>query len=193
MPSNKLTREKIIDAALEMTECSKGGSFSLRELAQRLDVKASSLYNHFAGLAQIQEETALRIAKMLNKVLKEAAEGKERDEAFLAAARAYRAFAKDYPGLYTALIRMPASNDEVIVKAARDSYAPMRKIIKSYDKEKIMTLHFLRSFRAATHGFVELTANHFMQAGDATQDETYETMIHAFLNTLKGLADNEKI
>ena len=91
MPSSKLTREKIIDAALELTERGRGGSFSLRELAQSLDVKAASLYNHFAGLAQIQEETALRIVKMLNKALKEVADGKERDEAFLAAARAYRA------------------------------------------------------------------------------------------------------
>lgn len=193
MPSNKLTREKIIDAALELTESSRGGSFSLRELAQSLDVKASSLYNHFAGLSQIQEETALQIAKMLNKVLKEAVEEKERDEAFLAAARAYRTFATDHPGLYTALIRMPASNDEMIVKAARDSYAPMRRIIKSYGKEKVSTLHFLRSFRAATHGFVELEANNFMQQGTTTKDETYEVMIHTFLNTLKGLADNEKI
>ena len=59
MPSSKLTREKIIDAALELTERGRGGSFSLRELAQSLDVKAASLYNHFAGLAQIQEECAV--------------------------------------------------------------------------------------------------------------------------------------
>lgn len=193
MPSNKLTREKIIDGALKLTESSGMGNFSLRELAQSLDVKPASLYNHFAGFMQIQEEVALRIAKMLNGVLKEAAEGKDRDDAFIDAAMAYRRFADEHQGLYMALIRMPASNDDIIVKAARDSYAPMRKIIKSFGKDKISTLHFLRSFRAATHGFVELTANHFMQMGMATKDETYEVMIHAFLNTLKGLPDNEEI
>lgn len=193
MPNNKLTKEKIIAAALKMTEESQDGSFSLRELSKNLDVKAASLYNHFTGSAQIQEETALRIAGMLNEVLQKATEGKERDAAFLAGATAYRTFADEHPGLYTALIHMPASNDDNIVKAAYDSYAPMREIIWSFGKNKTDTLHFLRSFRAAMHGFVELTANHFMHDGIATKDETYLVMINSFLNTLKGLPDNEEI
>jgi len=193
MSNNKLTKEKIIDAALKIAEENENGSFSLRELSKSLDVKAASLYNHFTGSEQIQEEVALRIAGMLNEVLQKATEGKERDAAFLAGAIAYRTFADEHPGLYMALIHMPTSNDDNIVKAAFDSYSPMREIIWSFGKNRTDTLHFLRSFRAAMHGFVELTANHFMHGGTATKDETYTIMIKTFLDLLKGLPDNEEI
>lgn len=193
MPSKKLTREKIAEAALALTAESADGSFSLRELAHTLGVKASSLYNHYSGFEEIQQEVALRVSALMNKALGDAIAGREQDEAFLAGADAYRKFADENRGLYTALIRMPSFNDEKIRRASRESYAPLRAVIRSYGKEKDATIHFNRAFRSAMHGFVELTANQFMQRGAVKKDETYRLMVRGYLNYLKGLPENEKV
>ena len=50
MPKKGLNRDLIIEAALRLVE--KGGptACSMRELADALEVKAASLYNHISGL-----------------------------------------------------------------------------------------------------------------------------------------------
>jgi len=173
--------------AMELVKEKGYENFSLRELAARLNVKPASLYNHVHGISEINVAVALKAADMLNRTLTDAIQGKPADEAFLDGTRAYRQFACENYELYKALIRMPTSDDENIVKAAFSSYEPLRKLIISYGAEKTATIHFLRSLRSVMHGFVELTHNGFMQRGNITSDETYEIIIHSFLNILKGL------
>lgn len=187
MAQRGLNNELIMKAALKLVEEKGYDNFSLRELAARLEVKPASLYNHIYGIEEINTAVAVKAADMLNRTLAEAIEGKAGDEAFLDAARAYRSFAVENPEIYKALIRMPASDDEYIVKVAFASFEPLRTVIRSYGAERVATLYFSRAFRSAMHGFVELTANGFMQRDTTTRDETYEWMIHGFLNTLKGL------
>lgn len=193
MAQKGLNNDLIMEAAMRLVEEKGYDNFSLRELAARLEVKPASLYNHVAGIGEINTAVAVRAADMLNQTLLKAVEDKGRDEAFLDATRAYRLFAKENPEIYKALIRMPASDDEYIVKAAFASFAPLRAVIRSYGADHASTVHFIRILRSAMHGFVELTENGFMQRDTVTKDETYEELIHGFLNILKGLAKNEEI
>lgn len=162
-------------------------NFSLREIAARLDVKPASLYNHVQGISEIRTAIAIEAAGMLNNTLTKSIKDKPADEAFLDGTRAYRQFAYENHEIYKALIRMPSSDDENIVKAAFSSYEPLHMLIMGYGAEEKATIHFLRSLRCAMHGFVELTLNGFMQHGSVTRDESYELIIHSFLEILKGL------
>ena len=53
--SNKLTREVIIDAALELVDQSGPQGLSMRSLGQRLGVEAMSLYRHVHGKEDLLE------------------------------------------------------------------------------------------------------------------------------------------
>lgn len=187
MSKRGLHSDDIMREALKLIEKKGYDNFSLRELAARLDVKPASLYNHVRGISEITTAVAMEAAGMLNSTLTDAVRGKPTDEAFLDGTRAYRYFACENYEIYKALIRMPASDDEHIVKAAFSSYEPLHTLIMSCGAEKTATIHFLRSLRSAMHGFVELTTNGFMQHGSVTRDETYEVIIHSFLDILKGL------
>ena len=50
-----LTKEKIILAAKEILQRDGFDGFSLRILAEKLDVKAASLYKHFENMDELTE------------------------------------------------------------------------------------------------------------------------------------------
>lgn len=187
MSKRGLNSESIMEAACELVKDNGYDSFSLRELASRLGVKPASLYNHVNGIEQIKQSIAMKSSEMLSGVLSDAIDGKERDDAFLDAMRAYRRFAVDNPEMYKALIHIPSAENESFFKAAFESYEPLRSLVLSYGAEDTAALHYLRALRSVMHGFAELTANGFMQRGPENSSETYEVIIHSFLETLKGL------
>lgn len=193
MAHKGLNRDVIVDEGCRLVEEKGIEAFSMRELAARLNVRPAALYNHVENQNALLQEMALRTAEQLRTLLAESMEGKSPDEAFLAGARAYRRFAAEHPYGYQTLIRMPGSDDESLIRASFASFAPLRELIRSYGAGEPATLHFLRCFRAAIHGFAELTANGFMMRGPATRDETYELMIRAYLDQLKGLCTHEEI
>ena len=160
-------------------------SFSLRELAARLGVKPASLYNHLDGVEEITAAVALKAARELGAALRAATEGKEPDEAFFDGALAYRSFATEKPELYKAFIRTPLLSDGKAKEAGRLSFAPMRKIIRSYGLSQTDFVRFHRSFRSVMHGFIELTNNGFMTFGNEEQDVSYEHIIRKYLEDLK--------
>ena len=64
MPKKGLTRDLIIDTALRMTEEKGPFACSMRELADALDVKAASLYNHISGMDDLMSQVGLRAAQL---------------------------------------------------------------------------------------------------------------------------------
>lgn len=188
MGQKGLNSAYIMEAAVKLVEEKGYDNFSLRELAARLEVRPASLYNHIAGIGEINKAVAMKAADMLNRALTDAIGDRTGDEAFLAAARAYRSFAGGNPEMYKALIRLPASEDGDIRQAAFASFQPLRDVIVGYGAEKRETVHFLRAFRSAMHGFVELTSNGFMQRDEVPREETYEAVIYGYLNVLKGIS-----
>ncbi len=188
MAQKGLNHAHIMEVAVKLVEEKGYDHFSLRELAARLDVRPASLYNHIDGIGEINTAMAVKAAELLNRALTDAIGDREGDEAFLAAARAYRSFADGNPEIYKALIRMPASEDTDIRRAAFASFEPLRAVIKGYGVAERETIHFLRALRSAMHGFVELTSNGFMQRDTIPREETYELLIRGYLNVLKGMA-----
>lgn len=193
MARRGLTHEEIIAAAITLVEEKGYDNFSLRELASRLNVKPASMYNHISGIEEINTEVALIVSDQLNRVLEKAIDGKSQDEAFMSAVKAYRQFAIENPGIYQALIKMPTSSDEKIVKAALSSFAPLRNLIKSYNVGHEETIHFVRALRSVMHGFVELCNSGFMHRGGISRDESYEVVMKCYLEKLKEMAEHEKI
>ena len=128
---------------------------------------------------------AVYVANKLRDELTMAVEDRISDEAFLSAARTYRKFALENHELYKVFISIPSIRDERVDKAAFDSFHPLWKVVSEYSLSKEDTLHFVRSLRSVMHGFIELTANGFMQKGSVSQDESYEVIIKSYLEVLK--------
>lgn len=188
MPRKGLSHEEIMQAAIILVEEKGYDHFSLRELASRLHVKPASLYNHVAGIDEIGTAIAKEAVKRLKKTLTIASSGKEPDEAFLSAARAYRRFASNNQELYNSIIRMPETKDAELTKASLEGIEPLRAIIMSYGVKENSRVHFMRSIRSALHGFVSLEAAGFMRLNPVPIEESFEAMIQVYLQALKTLS-----
>ena len=84
------------------------GALSLNRLAEKLNVRPPSLYNHVDGLPGLQRDLALMNARQLSDRLSAAAIGKSGAELFVDVAQAFREYVKEFPGavsLHLALFR----------------------------------------------------------------------------------------
>ena len=192
MAKRGLNSQQIFEAAVKLVQEKGYDSFSVRELAARLEVKPASLYNHIQGLDEVYTAIALASADKLKKMLSHAVSGQSSDDAFLAGTLAYRQFALEHTELYKAFVRMPLLNDKAVLHVAYQSFQPLREIITGYGLSKRDTLNFIRGLRSVMHGFIELTNNGFMHKEEVTQEESYEEIMRNFLHFLKTNSNQEE-
>lgn len=180
-----ITREMVLAESEKMIIKSGFEGFSLRTLSEKLGIKPASLYNHISGIDEIYVMLAEKAASMMRYELSRAVEGKPADEAFISGAVAYREFAEKNRQMYLLLISERALKNEDTAFLGRHGFSPVVDVIKSYNLQREDFLHFIRSFRAFMHGFVEITHNGFMQRGPVSKDETYLKAVNEFLQILK--------
>jgi AcrR family transcriptional regulator len=184
-----LDAQTILNAAAKLAEEKGLENVSFLQVAEKLGVKSPSLYNHLSGL----KELSLGIAKLaigkLEDAIRNAAVGRSKDDAFMAIALAYRKFSKENPELYKAILRFPAYNDSSIQEAGHIVVRILYQVMESYHYSKEETIHFVRGFRSALHGFVSLEEVGFFQGAEADVDESFERLVSRLISTLNTTED----
>jgi AcrR family transcriptional regulator len=155
MPRAGLDSEAVVSAAAELSDVEGLEAVTLTRLAERLGIRAPSLYAHIGGLADLRRQLGARGARELAAALAEAAAGRSRLDALSAIATTYRAYARDHPGTYAAMQRA-SENDGEAADAARDLVAIVVAAISGYPVAGEEAIHAVRIIRASLHGFVTL-------------------------------------
>jgi hypothetical protein len=111
--------------------------------------------------------------------------GKARADAILALAHAYRAFAKERPGLYAASLRAPDPGDLAHCAASDDILAILRAVLEGYGLRDDVAVHTIRGLRSLLHGFVSLElGGGFGLPLDV--DESFVRLVRVFIAGLPG-------
>jgi AcrR family transcriptional regulator len=153
-----LSRAAVEAAAIGIADREGLAAVTLARLAATLGVRPPSLYKHVASLDDVFRGVAVAGLGEANERIRRTVIGKAGDAALLALAHAYRAFARERPGLYAASLR-PAGPRERDVAAAADALgASVAAVLGSYGLDKADALHAMRGLRAILHGFVALEA-----------------------------------
>jgi AcrR family transcriptional regulator len=158
MPRAGLTVTRVVEEGERIADEVGLENLTLAALAERLGVRQPSLYKHIAGTDGLRRSIALRAKRELAGVLGRAAVGRSRGEAITAMARAYRAWAHEYPGRYSAAQRAPVVGDvdDEIASAALVQVA--FDVMAGYELRDNDAVDAIRALRAALHGFVTLEA-----------------------------------
>ena len=153
MPKKGLNRDLIIEAALRLVE--KGGptACSMRELADALEVKAASLYNHISGMDDLMGQVGLRAAQMRATAQLQAIRGKTRLDALLALAEAYHTFAMEHPHLDRTIMGLQRHFSPVLPQAGKVTMEPILQVLGSYNLSDDAKIHWQRILRSVMHGF----------------------------------------
>ena len=151
-----LSRAVVVDTAAGLADRDGFDALTLGAVAADLRVRPPSLYNHVSGLDGLRRDLALRGVSELGERIRDAAVGRAGSDALTALAVAYRAYARERPGLYRALQRAPDPGDNELAAAATRLLQPVLAVLRGFGLEGDAPIHAARSLRSAMHGFVEL-------------------------------------
>ena len=174
--STRLSREGIINAALNFLDREGWDALTINALAAQLGTKGPSLYNHVNSLEDLRRNVRMRVIGDIISMLGRVGHGRERDDAVLAMAGAYRSYAHHHPGRYSAFTRMPLGGDDPEYTAAtRAAAEPVIAVLASYGLDGEAAFFAALEFWAALHGFVLLEMTGVM--GDIDVDAVFSDMV----------------
>jgi AcrR family transcriptional regulator len=159
VPRAGLDRETVVATAAEIADAEGFDAVTLAHVATRLGVRSPSLYNHVEGRDGLLRGVALLGLDELAATLREAAIGRSGRDGLTATAEAYRAYVLAHPGRYAAgAVTAPAPGDDEHLAAATAVIDVMRGVLRGWPLDEEETIHALRAFRSAVHGFASLEA-----------------------------------
>ena len=119
-------------------------------------MRPPSLYNHVKGIGDLRAAVALSGIAALGDRMTRAAVGRAGEEALFAIARAYREFAREFPGRYIASIRWMVPGDPQHDAQVGRALEVVTQVLVSYGLHGHTALHATRVLRSGLHGFVSL-------------------------------------
>lgn len=178
-----LDRRVLVGEAAALADAHGLAFVTLANLAERLNVRVPSLYNHIESADELQHQLSLFGLQALGDRIARAAIGKNGAAGLLAIANAYRAFAKEHPGLYLATLRAARPNDEAMVAISDAVLDVVRAVLTPFDLEGDPLIHAMRGFRSVVHGFVSLEAAGGFGFKQST-DESFQFIVLMFVSGL---------
>ncbi len=179
-----INKTVVLQAAVELADDLGLEQITLALIAQKLNIKTPSLYNHVDGMPGIRKDLAHWSLSRMKEQLADAAIGVSGEEALMAMGLAYLAFARKHPGLYEATLWAPDRNDATALNLAEDVIHLFLRVLEVYHLSEDEALHAIRGLRSIFHGFVSLEIKKgFGLALD--RDESYRYILKPFLNGLK--------
>ncbi len=158
MPRAGVTPDRVVEVATGLADADGLESLTLAAVAAELGVRTPSLYKHVDGLPALRRMLAVRATRDLAAVLGRAAVGRARRDALRAVALAYRDWAMEHPGLYTAAQAAPLPDDDEDVAASEAVVGVVFDVLRGYDVGDDVLVDATRTLRAGLHGFVALEA-----------------------------------
>lgn len=183
MPKRRmLTPESVLQTAADLAnEAGSLDAVTLNRLAEALDIKVPSLYNHVDGLTGLRRDLTLLALRDLLRRLRQSVRGATGREALLIVSHAYRDFAQANPGLYPLALAAPPPGDQALVEMAEDLVSLLQLLMASYGLQGEEAIHAIRGLRSVVHGFVSLEqAGGFGMA--VSLDDSYQRLLEIFLD-----------
>ena len=177
----RLNRERVIARAVAMAdEAGDVAAVTLTALAEELNVRPPSLYNHIKSLDDLHYGMALTGVELLTTRLRQTAAGLVGKEALLAIAHAYRRFVHEHPGVYPLTVRAPEPEDEELQALAQELLQMLLLLMASLGLQGEDAIHAIRGLRAILHGFASLeNAEGFKMALD--REQSFRRLVTAYL------------
>lgn len=151
-----LNKAKVVEAAAKLIDEEGLEQLTPGRLAERLNVKTPSLYNHVAGLPGLRHDLALYCLRDLYDRVIRATIGKSGPDAILALADTFRAYAKQTPGRYALTSQAPPPGDPEVQEAARQVVEVILAVLAPFNLSEEDAIHAIRGLRSIVQGFISL-------------------------------------
>lgn len=182
-----LSEDRVVAEAERIADEGGLSQLTLAALAHSLGVRQPSLYKHIQGMDALQRSIAVRAKTDLAGVLARAAVGRSRHDAIRAIASAYRRWAIEHPGRYSATIRAPRPDDSDDQAASAAAVGVVLDVLSGYHLGGADAIDATRAIRSALHGFIALeTCGGFGLPHDI--DRSFERLVDGLIAALDAMA-----
>jgi AcrR family transcriptional regulator len=191
-PKIALTRQAVIEAAARLVNAEGAEALTIIRLALELKVQPPSLYNHIEGLPALWRELAVINTAALGDRITGAAVGKSGPAAVRAIAWAYRAYVKEFPGLYQASLRVSGNFGSPVPRLEMAEERIVRVVVAvvgSFGLEGDAAIHAVRALRSMVHGFVTLEVSGGFGLPQ-NLDESFDLLIEMLIKGMENISYN---
>ncbi|MFD1722328.1 TetR-like C-terminal domain-containing protein [Amnibacterium endophyticum] len=175
MPRAGLDAAVVTAAAADLADELGLPALSMSVVAERLGVKAPSLYKHVAGLDDLVDRVGALAATEIATAVGRATQGRSGSDALTHAADAFRSYVRQHAGRYAATVGpRDTAADAPTATALRDALDPFSAVLRGYHLPEADHVHALRALRSILHGFTTLeTGGGFQLGTDVDQSFTW--------------------
>lgn len=184
MQKRNLTKEKIIEVAFSLADEIGLNQVTFQKIAEKLDIKYPSLYNHFSNMDSLKIEMTVYILNKLNLRLMQRLIGKSGEDAIREFAYVYREFASENKAAYGLFMNVPSTEDEEVYRLRKETSGIIRQVLNFYIKDGTELIHKSRALRSLLHGFVSMSFLGYFH-GDANLEDSFRLMIDDFISSVK--------
>lgn len=183
MNKRNLNRTQVIEAAAMIAEEQGLEAVTLKAVADRLQIRTPSLYNHIKSLADLKYQLSLYSLKYLTDELLLTKE-KNGNDAVRVMGMTYIKFAREHRGLYETTQWLNMWNDENVKVLFEPVVELLTVIYNGYGLTELELAHLIRGFRSIIHGFAAIESNNGF-GHDSSIEESFAFTLDIFLAGIK--------
>jgi AcrR family transcriptional regulator len=177
VPRVGLTGDRVVASAAGLADEIGFHAITMGLLADRLGIRAPSLYKHVSGLADVRHRLATLAVTELGEVIRDAVAGRAGRDALAAMLAAIRAYVSAHPGRYAATTGTGSTGpDDPLLVAGTHVIGSIAAVLRGYGLAEDEMNHAIRLIRSAVYGFAMLEASRGFQWG-ADPDQSFEWII----------------
>ena len=185
MHRERLSTTSLVRHAADLADEVGFAAVTPSALARRVEVTVPSLYTHVAGAQDLRTKVALLALQELADRVSAALAGRAGARALAALGDAYRSYAREHPGRWSA-VQLRLGAEDAAASAGPRLAQLMRDALSGYGLRGDEETHALRLLGSALRGFVDLEAaggfDHSPPGPDASWSRALDALDALFRN-----------
>lgn len=167
----RISKSLVIETASKIADKQGLNNLSLKAVAEELNVRTPSLYNHIESLDDLLREVAHKGMRSMNEQMTQAAIGKSGNTALKSISIEYLNFIIEYPGVYETIQWATWHGTNETAEIFENYIKILSTIILSYSFPSESTNEILNLFTGFLHGFTTLQVQYAFSEPQKVRDE----------------------
>ena len=191
MTKNNISNELIIETSAKLANKVGLENVSLKMIAEELNIKSPSLYNHFSSLKDIKKNLMFYGWEQLENKIIDSAVGVSGYEALKNMSYAFYDYAMSNKGIFEAMLWYNKYDNEKTMNVTKRLYELIFKVTSSLNISERDTRNIIRTMRSFLEGFVLLINNNSF-GNPISIKESFDISIEIIINGIKSLQNKKE-
>ena len=187
MPRRNLDKRLVIKEAAALVNEIGFSNLSLRLLAERLNIKPPSLYNHITNLEELKQELMIYGWEEPSRQLTKALTDECGDEAIRLVCRTFYDFAVCNPGVFEAIAFCTTDDKKMSTNASDEFLVVLLKALETRNITEENACHIRRLVRSYIEGFALLVNHKTFNVAPVPLKDSFDFGVELIINAVHAL------